>query len=187
MRLMRSPRRGFTLIEAMVTVVIVGVLATLAVVAFRKRIRSAKTSEAMQIIENIRAAQDAFKAETGKYANISQSLTSYYPYDPTLNPGSMQKVQWGAACTNCNANISWARINVNTNGPVFFGYATIAGDASVAPPSLSVNSKTVSLSNIAGNPWYVVTAKGDTDGNKIFTTLYATNAGGDLMIDNEGE
>jgi prepilin-type N-terminal cleavage/methylation domain-containing protein len=54
----RHPR-GFTLIEMMIVVVIVGVLAMLAVVGFRKLVQSSHVSEATNMVQNIRVAQEA--------------------------------------------------------------------------------------------------------------------------------
>jgi type IV pilus assembly protein PilA len=181
--------RGFTLIEMMITVAIVGIIATIAVVAYRAKIRSSKTVEATQLIEGIRAAQDAYKAETGGYADISKSVTSFYP---AATPG-LFTTAWGAACASaiCNTNMDWSRINVQPTSPVQFGYATVAGTPSVTPAgkavAFNVNGKAIDLTALNGHAWYVVAARGDTNGDGVFVNLYATSAGGDVMIDNEGE
>jgi len=183
----RARARGVTLVEVMITVVIVGILAVVAVVAYRKKIASSKITEATQIIQNIRAAQDAYKAETGKYADVSSSLTAFYP---AASPGTFTTA-WGAACTNCKTNMDWTRLNVQVTAPVQFGYATVAGDASATPASkgvsISVNGSVVNLAALNGVAWYAVAAQGDTNGNGVPVNLYATSAGGDVMIDKEGE
>ena len=61
LRAARSQRRGFTLVELMIVVVIVGILGTLAVYGTRRYISSSKTGEAIQLIGSIKAGEEAYK------------------------------------------------------------------------------------------------------------------------------
>jgi len=66
-------RKGFTLIELMVVILIVGILAAVAVPIMRGRIDSAKWSEANATAGAIRTAVRAYIAEKGPtYANYSE-------------------------------------------------------------------------------------------------------------------
>jgi prepilin-type N-terminal cleavage/methylation domain-containing protein len=58
-------RKGFTLIELMVVIFIVGILAAVAIPIMRGRIDSAKWSEAKAAMGSIRTACRAFQAEKG--------------------------------------------------------------------------------------------------------------------------
>ncbi len=61
---MRS-RKGFTLIELMVVILIVGILAAVAIPLMRGRIDSAKWSEGKSMMGTIATALRAYGAETG--------------------------------------------------------------------------------------------------------------------------
>jgi type IV pilus assembly protein PilA len=72
---MRS-RKGFTLIELMVVIFIVGILAAVAIPIMRGRIDSAKWSEGKAGAGSIRTAARAYQAEKGPaYAYVGTSLT----------------------------------------------------------------------------------------------------------------
>jgi hypothetical protein len=87
--------------------------------------------------------------------------------------------------------MDWSLISVQPDGPVQFGYATVAGTASTTPSSkgvnISLNGAAVNLAALNGVNWYVVEAQGDTNGDGVFCTVVATSAGGDVMVENEGE
>lgn len=63
-------KTGFSLIELMIVVAIIGFLATLAVPNFMRFLAKAKRAEAYMNLSSIYAAQKAFWAEHGKYTNV---------------------------------------------------------------------------------------------------------------------
>ena len=162
--------------ELMIVVAIVGVLAVIAGVAYRKIVSSSRVAEATHMVQGIRAAQERYKAETNSYANISSSITQLYP---AATPGTF-KTAWGAACTLCAT--SWNTLAVKPDGPLEFGYATVAGPASLAPPSFTFLTFPAPTA-----PWYVVQAQGDTDGNGVFCSVVGSSFTNALAIDKEGE
>ena len=60
-------KKGFTLIEIMIVVVIIGVLAGLAIPRFTKASRKAKVSEAKLVIKNIYQALQTYYTSNGHY------------------------------------------------------------------------------------------------------------------------
>jgi type IV pilus assembly protein PilA len=174
--------RGFTLIEMMIVVAIVGILAVLAVVGYRKLVQSSHVSEATGMVQSIRIAQENYHSETQQYANISNDLQSYYPL---AAPVYGQYTAWGGACTDCTA-LTWANLPVHVDGPVTFGYATVAGAAGAAiPPTVVPN---VFPPNVTTD-WYAIAADGDLDGNATEpnnTHVFGASWTNQITVDHEG-
>ena len=61
-------KKGLTLIELLVTITIVGVLAAIAVPIYTNYIQRARRSDAKTALEQVRAAQEMWRAERGTYA-----------------------------------------------------------------------------------------------------------------------
>ena len=189
--------RGFTLVELMIVVVIVGVLSMMAVAGYSKLFSSSHMAEATHMVNAIRVAQEAYKAESGSYANISTALAAnqatnhgaLYPHSTMAavkEPGNY-KVGWGAACTTgCNAD--WRTLPVHADGSTMFGYTTVAGLAGEAPTqSVSINGSNVTWPASIPSDWFLITAVGDTNGNGTFCTVLGTSFTNDLLIDKDGE
>jgi len=186
--------RGFTLVEMMIVVVIVGVLATLAVVGYRKLVNSSHVSEATSMVQNIRLAQEAYHSETQQYANISKNFpagasptSGLYPADPKYGI----QTAWGAACaTVCGTNWDWNMLPLHVDAPVLFGYATIAGPANTGPtavPTLTVNGNAVTLPKPSPVDWYMIGAEADLDGDpKTVTDVFGTSWTNQIWVSNEG-
>jgi prepilin-type N-terminal cleavage/methylation domain-containing protein len=61
-------KKGFTLIELMIVVVIIGILAALAIPRFMRSTTKAKQSEAKQLLKQIYTMQHAYRQEFDSYA-----------------------------------------------------------------------------------------------------------------------
>lgn len=141
---------GFTLIELMVVVSIIGVLAAIAVPAFSSYIYKSRTAEATGFLAEIKQRQETYRAEFGQYCAVSGS--DWGNYTPDALDGS-NPVAWPTGAG------AWQQLGAIPPGPVRFQYATIAGPPGTTPPG---NSGT----GYAGDDfWFVAQARGDLDGD----------------------
>jgi type IV pilus assembly protein PilA len=178
----RAWRAGFTLVELMIVVAIVGVLSVIAVVGYRKLVLTGKVTEAKNVIAGVRVAQESYKVERGIYANLGTNLC------PLATSGTTQtKTQWDTSCSGGVA--AWALLPVHVDGPVQFGYATSAGAFGTAPPGLIGQPVAfVTVPAVGTNPWFFVTASADLDGRGgLFTELVGTSFQNTIFVSNEGE
>ena len=118
MRKLHNRKGGFTLIELMIVVAIIGILAAIAIPNFLMFQLRSKTGEAKVNLAAIRTAEEGFFAEFGAYVPAA------------ANPGAptSQKAPWGTPVDF--GSMGWA-----PEGDVYFQY-----DASVAGSSYSLSA-----------------------------------------------
>lgn len=76
MKRRRAAQEGFTLIEIMVVILIIGLLATLVVQSLRGSVDRAKRTKAMADISELRTALDRYYIDNGSYPTTEQGLQS---------------------------------------------------------------------------------------------------------------
>jgi type IV pilus assembly protein PilA len=142
-------------VELMITVAIIAVLAVLAAVGYARFIRTAKTGEATQMITTIKGAQEAYRADTLRYLDVSTgNIDLYFPTSAPVTG----KVAWDMTSCAADPCRGFKSLNVKSDGPVYYRYSTIAGNADGV--AHVVDGRTYPL---AADPWFVVKARGDTN------------------------
>ena len=96
--------RGFTLIEIMVVVIIIGLLAAVIVPTVLSKVDDARVAKAKQDIQSLEAALSMYYLDNSKYPTSEQGLTALVqqPTDPSIKhwrPGGylerISKDPWG--------------------------------------------------------------------------------------------
>ena len=167
--------------ELMAVVAIVGILAAIATVSVRKYVASSKTSEAIQMIGAIKAAQESYKDETFTYLNISSDLTSsgsFFPANPT--PG---QAKMNFAGTGAMAN-AWSQLGVRADGPLLFVYACTAGSATQNVSATGSDVTVLNWPTTVGKPWYVVKARAKLSATGADTVFISASFTGELSAAN---
>ena len=95
-------KKGFTLLELIVVIIILGILATLGFTQYTKMVEKGRTAEAKAILGQLRSAQVAYYQENGAYgagvgnlivdAPTAATGTHYFIYS-TANTGASQAVR----------------------------------------------------------------------------------------------
>lgn len=171
--------RAFTLVELLAVVAMVGILAALAIVGYRRYLYSSKSAEAKAIIGHIHTAEASYRAETLGYLSCSSSLTAWYPATPNGKKRHWVQAHADASC--------WRMLNVATDSPTSFGFAVVAGAPGGAIPAVSTQSKPT-WPNPTTEPWYVVQAAGDSDSDGSFSYFLSSSfAPSEIYVENESE
>lgn len=140
-------RAAFTLIELMVVVTIVGILAAVAIPSFKRYIYRARAAEGTAMLQEIRARQETYRLDNGRYANG--------PANPTTVPSGDNLGAWN------QSDEDWQQMGVAPDAPaVRFQYSVVQGLPGETPPN-GVLGATAQSPDF----WFVSTATADLDGD----------------------
>lgn len=183
--MLKEMHKGFTLVELMIVVAIVGIMAALAVVGYRNYINAAGTGEAKSMIQGIRAGEEAYRSEMLVYLGPSANLEDYYPQiDKLPKDKKWNWVQPGDA-RYTDANKGWQLLNVASDAPVRFGYSVVAGIGAPAAAPMGFTAPPTLATPGDGAPWFVVQAY-NKRGTSPPVILVSSSMSGEIFIENEG-
>jgi len=150
----KNQNLGFTLVELMIVVAILGVLAAVAIGAYSAYIRRSRNAEAISILADIRVKQEAYRATFHQYAALSATPL------PDNAPGiNLRNWDTGAAGAD-----TWNQLGVVPDSGLYFSYLGAAG-----VPGDTPNARYTTISTAAGmgtgwytnDFWYGAAAKQD--------------------------
>lgn len=178
----RRGSQGFSLVELLAVVVISGLLAVAGVAMFRRHIIASRGSEATAFMEGIRAAQHMYMSENHSYLNASLANggSMWYPQQTPVK----QRTAWANPAHP--DFVQWQQLGLPLNKAVMFSYLLNAGGPGVTMPNLSA-FRSPPVFPVPQLDWYVVQARGDTDGDGVFALYATTSFTGEIYVENDGD
>jgi len=144
-------RKGFTLVELMIVILIVAILAAVAIPLMTGRIDAAKWSEGKSAMGTIATAVRAYYAEKG--CDPAPSAPSLNPADPGFIGVTAQDLDgtyFEQTAAVCYSIVGGSTGCVPSTGQVFFSIRCDAGPST--RPGAPTKPSAVTLIQTAGNP-----------------------------------
>jgi len=150
-------RKGFTLVELAVVIVIIGVLAAFGVPRFLQSVEKSKASEAFNYLSAIQSSEERYIAQNGVYASDITSLDVNLPNPEyftvgtiTVTPDSTGNPAWTLTLTrNANSSYSytvvWTQLGFDTTNSTIMTYPQIC------PVSYATSGSSGSSSGSSGS------------------------------------
>lgn len=174
---------GFTLVELMIVVVIMGLLAAIAIPAFTRYIRRARTAEATNNIQHIALG------EVTAYQQSADQTNAHFvraPVTGSATPADApSSTKYPANPAIWTSDQGWNDLDFAIDGPHFYQYAAIAGAPSIPVASLLVTIMPTDEGGGGGSATdFNAAVYGDIDGDGTLSTFSRVGAvvGGEIQM-----
>ena len=154
-------RAGFTLIELMITIGIIGVLASIAVPSFTSYQARSRRTEAFTNLQALARSQTTYKAERDRFFSTDAPYPDFTQQNNSLL--GVHTMVWDAEAVTNFSGIGW-----RPEGRVFYSY--------------EVN--TAAQPSCACNDCFTASAFGDVDGDGTASAVMYVHPGGDGSVCN---
>jgi prepilin-type N-terminal cleavage/methylation domain-containing protein len=125
----RKGQSAFTLTELMIVVAIVGILASIAIPAFMRNARRAKTSEATVMVEKLSNGARAYFAEDHVAQGSTAALPAQYPVSQALTPATTCCSYPGFRCKDDPSvwsSAGWQALKFSLDDPHYFRFEFVS-------------------------------------------------------------
>ena len=156
---MNKSRSGFTIVELLIVIVVIGILAAITVVAYRGIQSRAQSAAALSVVDSYQKVLEMYKATNG-----------YYPL-PSVGGGYACLGEPYAQTENMAAGVCWrsSSFDVGKKIPTF---DTALAEFSQSVPKVNTKEYKVGGNYFRGVLYYAVSINGD-NANQHVTVTYA--------------
>ncbi len=154
-------QRGFTLLEILIAVALVGVLAGLAVMKFGKQTRKSRATEVNAIFAELRNRQEQYHLENGVYFSTGADESAIHPAAPGARSRAINPIP-----------AAWTPLRVKSPmANVYCGYVVMAGRGGDGS-NLGAKAVDFGLAAAPATDWYYLLAHCNLDGNNARDSYY---------------
>lgn len=166
----RATQRGFTLIEILVVVAIIGILAAIAVAVFGSAPKKARATEVHAVFAEIRARQLQFHNENNRFLSTGNE-GAMHPGPVTNQPRPVTPLP-----------AEWAALRIKTKTELYCSYVTVAGDANDAS-NIGATAAAFGFNAAPPRDWFYILAECDFDGNPGSNAQFFVHSGIDKPLE----
>jgi prepilin-type N-terminal cleavage/methylation domain-containing protein len=182
---------GFTLVELMIVVAIVGVLAVIAGTAYRKYADKARASEVYFMFGEIRTKEEGYRAENSVYCATSatSSANCNSGNEGTFWPALLAAGEPSAKTVTSGAPWGWTAMGITPGRTqLYCGYNTVAGGPNATDwANAGTRGQQLYNSTQPTAAWWYMSATCDNDGQAAVNTLYTSGKDTtSVVVANEG-